>query len=249
MFFVTGDVHGVAGDLDDRMYELTDKLGRSLDRDDTVFLLGDVGLRYGAVESPYMHTVMRDYGATFVVMRGNHDIRYCRDFRDGMYGNGFHEVDWRGGRVLVDDLEDNVLYVPDTGALFPNDGHPFLVIPGAFSVDGYYRQRMFMPYEREEQLTVAEMDDVIGLSEKGSVEHVFSHTCPHSWLPLIEDLFLDGIDQGSVDKSMEKMMDAVLENVGEGLRGWWFGHYHDDRDLPGTVGHMLRYDVREVEGL
>lgn len=246
MFFVTGDVHGSAWDLDDRMGELVDSLGRSLTRDDEVLLLGDVGIRYGFHESPGMLDVMREYGATFVVLRGNHDIRYCRDLREGMYGRGFHESSWRGGPVLVEESADNVLYLPDEGGLYPNGGHPFLVIPGAFSVDGYYRQMAFLPFEREEQLTATEMDGIIGLSEDNPVEFVFSHTCPYGWMDRIRDLFLSGVRQESVDTSMERMMDVVLENIGDTVRGWWFGHYHDTRDIPGSVGHMLFYSVTEV---
>lgn len=249
MFFVTGDIHGSAADLDYRMDALVDALGRPLTRGDEVLMLGDVGLRYGSVESFGMVPVMREYGATFVVMRGNHDIRYCRDLREGMYGNGFHEETWRGGAVLVEDSADNVLYLPDEGGLYENDGHPFLVIPGAFSVDGYYRQRMFMPFEREEQLTVAEMDAIVGLATDNPVEQVFSHTCPYAWLDRISDLFLPGISQDSVDKGMERMMDVVLEATSDTLRGWWFGHYHDGRDIPGSVGHMLFHGVCEVPGM
>lgn len=249
MFFVTGDIHGNALDLDDRMDEISGLIGRSLTRDDEVLLLGDVGLRYGAYESLAMLDVMREYGATFVVMRGNHDIRYCRDLRDDMYGDGFHESTWRGGPVLVEESADNVLYLPDEGGLYPNSGHPFLVIPGAFSIDGYYRRRMFMPFEPEELLTVSEMDAIVRLSEENPIEFVFSHTCPNKWLDRISDLFLDGVNQASVDKSMEKMMDVVLDNVSDTLRGWWFGHYHDTRDIPGSVGHMLYYSVAEIQGI
>lgn len=249
MFFVTGDIHGSAWDLDDRMDELESALGRSLGDGDDVLMLGDVGIRYGASENLEMLEVMGRYGARFVVMRGNHDIRYCRDLRDDMYGNGYHEGTWRGGKVLVDDLVPNVLYLPDEGGYYPNDGHPFLVIPGAFSVDGYYRQRLFMPFEREELLTADEMDAIVAIAEERPVEHVFSHTCPYSWIDLISDLFLPGVSQDSVDKTMERMMDVVLEDVGDDLHGWWFGHYHDDRDIPGTVGHMLFYSVQEVPGI
>jgi 3-oxoacid CoA-transferase subunit A len=249
MFFVTGDIHGNAWDLDDRLDQLVATLGRPLGRDDEILLLGDVGLRYGAVEAPEILSVMREYGATFVVMRGNHDVRYCRDFRDGMYGNGFHSVMWRGGEAIVDDFVGNVLYLPDEGGYYPNGGHPFLVIPGAFSVDGYYRQRMFMPFEREEQLTSAEMDRLVGFSEEMPIEYVFSHTCPYGWLDRISDLFLTGVRQESVDKGMERMMDVILENVSDSLRGWWFGHYHDDRAVPDSVGHMLFYSVVEVPGI
>lgn len=249
MLFVTGDVHGVSWDLDDRMERLAGVIEHPLGRDDEVLLLGDVGLRYGLHEGRDLLAAMRQWDVTFVVMRGNHDARYWRDLDAGMYGDGYRETTWRGGPVRVDARAENVLYLPDDGGLYENDGHPFLVIPGAFSVDGTWRVATGAPYELEEQLTASEMDRIVGLSEGGGIEHVFSHTCPLSWLERFSDLMLPGIRQDLVDKTMERMMDVVLENVGDGLRGWWFGHYHDDRPILGTdgVGHMLRYSVLPVE--
>lgn len=249
MFFVTGDIHGSVNDFLFRLNDLEGTIGRSLTNDDEVLLLGDVGLCYGAWACDGLLDAMRRSDARFIVMRGNHDNRYCRDMREGMYGSGFHAGTWREGPVLIEESADNVLYVPDEGALYPNSGHPFLVIPGAFSVDGYYRQRMFMPFEREELLTYEEMDRIVGISEEEPIEFVFSHTCPSRWLDSLSYLFLPGVRQESVDKSMEKMMDAVLDNVSDSLRGWWFGHYHDNYDIPGTVGHLLFGEVVEVRGI
>ena len=54
---------------------------------------------------------------------------------------------------------------------------------------------------------------------------ILTHTCPISWEPT--DLFLSGLDQSSVDKTMELWLDKVKQNIDWSI--WLFGHYHDDR--------------------
>ena len=109
---------------------------------------------------------------------------------------------------------------------------------------------MRWPYERAEQLTAAEMAALIDAVDGAGIEFVLSHTCPASWLPLISDLFLGGLDQSKVDKGMERFMDAVLERVSGTCRGWWFGHYHDNREVGDElgIGHMLLDGVAVLPG-
>ena len=58
-----------------------------------------------------------------------------------------------------------------------------------------------------------------------SVDFILSHTCPLSWEPI--DLFLNGIDQSTVDKSMEVWFDELKDNIK--WKYYLFGHYHADR--------------------
>ena len=57
------------------------------------------------------------------------------------------------------------------------------------------------------------------------VDFVFSHTCPLSWQPT--DLFLNQVDQSTVDSSMEIWMDGLKDKFDWNV--WCFGHYHADR--------------------
>ena len=54
---------------------------------------------------------------------------------------------------------------------------------------------------------------------------VLSHTCPYSWRPT--DLFLKGVDQSTVDNTMELWMDELKDTFI--WDHYFFGHYHADR--------------------
>ena len=54
----------------------------------------------------------------------------------------------------------------------------------------------------------------------------------------IQDLFISDIEQNNVDKSMEKFLDEILIET-KYYGHWYFGHFHDDRDIPGTKATML----------
>ena len=58
---------------------------------------------------------------------------------------------------------------------------------------------------------------------------VLTHTCPRSWQPT--DLFLVGLDQSTVDDTMERWLDYLFYGFHWNI--WLFGHYHADRiELP-----------------
>ena len=255
MFYLMGDIHGSAREFICR----ADRIG--LEVGDVVLCLGDVGLKYGTWVSGNLRQAMKRSPATFLIMRGNHDVRYCRELENGTFGKGLepeegtgssrHTVkdNWGGIDVFIDTAYPNILYLPDEGGIFTYAGKRCLVIPGAFSVDGDYRRRMGWPYEPDELLTAAEMDALLSLAKEGPVDYVFSHTAPARWEPYLEYLFMDGIDQSRVDKSMENRMDEVLDAVRGTCKGWYFGHFHDDNDLPGGMGHMLYREVVAISGL
>lgn len=240
MSYVTGDIHGSGYELSRRI----ESVGYDGIHDGLVIIAGDVGIKYGTYRSDDVLDVMDCYpDITFLVMRGNHDTRYCRDMLDDTFGVDPKAITYCGGKAMVDSAHPNVMYVPDGGEIYEIAGMSVLMIPGAFSVDADCRREFRLPYEAGEQLTTDEMNDLVNISAHHSVDVVISHTCPYSWLPLISDLFMDGVDQSSADKGMERFLDVILDNVLPGCSDWYFGHYHDDRDIPGTIGHMLLRDI------
>ena len=244
MFYVLGDIHGSASEFISRIIMIERENGK-LTPDDTILCVGDVALEYGWARGTMLRALMRKLPCEVVVMRGNHDNRYVRELGDA---DGSMRVDWHGITGLTSDEYGNVVFLPDEGGMFTINGKNCLVIPGAYSVDVDYRLATGLPYESEELLTTAEMDNIIDIAEKNKIDFVFSHTCPLGWERYIDDLFLDGLDQSRIDKSMERFLDVVLENVEDTCRGWYFGHFHDDRDV-GDIGHMLYRDYEVVPEL
>ena len=240
---LTGDIHGDTRGFARRLLGADGSL--LLHEGDTLVCLGDVSVKYGERISGDLLGVFSALPCDVVVMRGNHDTRYWRDMRSGAFAQGHVRLrEWGGGLAMYDERHPNVLYVPDEGGLFQIDGESCLFVPGAFSVDGMWRRVNGWPFEYEEQLTKDEMAVLLDIAGVAHVDYVFSHTCPDVWEPRISDLFLPGMDQRSVDKRMERWMDELLEVVRRDLKGWFFGHFHDDRVLGASVpARMLYYDV------
>lgn len=55
---------------------------------------------------------------------------------------------------------------------------------------------------------------------------MLSHTAPLKYEK--GELFLDGVIQSDVDKSMEQWLDEIEDKLE--YKHWWFGHYHGEKD-------------------
>ena len=61
---------------------------------------------------------------------------------------------------------------------------------------------------------------------------VISHTCPWFYMPT--DLFLPGLDQSTVDNTMERYLGELEYDLD--YKRWAWGHYHADRLYPWVEG-------------
>ena len=65
-----------------------------------------------------------------------------------------------------------------------------------------------------------------------------------SWQPF--DLFLSGLDQSTVDKTMENWLETFKDEIDWDI--WLFGHFHDDRLVrPGV--EMYFNDVEDLQDI
>ena len=238
--FVTGDIHGEASHIAMRVLSMEERLTPQ----DTLLCLGDVGIKYGSWRQPTLLDYLVSLPCTVLVLRGNHDTRYCRDMLLGTYGERPQLVDWGGGVCLRDEVDPNVLYLPDGGGAYAIEGHRCLMVPGAWSIDWKVRFDHHLPFEEEEQLTATERRRLGELARSGDVEYVFSHTCPYSWMGTMSDLLLP-VGTMRTDNTMERWMDEVLGDVAKTCEGWYFGHFHDDRQVS-DIGHLLLTDIIKV---
>jgi 3-oxoacid CoA-transferase subunit A len=182
--------------------------------------------------------MVSSYGYTIYCVRGNHEARPCEKL-------GMHLVndEFVGGAVWVEDEFPLIHYFCDWG-FYNIQGRKTLVLGGAYSVDKHYRIQNGWQWFENEQLTTAEMRTCMFNMKEYYQEFdlVLSHTCPYEWRPT--DLFLNFIDQSTVDNTMELWMDEVQREIPWGI--WLFGHYHQDR-LERPHVEMFYYEVEDLK--
>lgn len=237
-FVVTGDTHGQVMSrlmsLDHEQYPVNDT---------AVIILGDVGVNFYLNKTDKKNKkIINNSGYIIYCVRGNHEER-----PENIKGMEQWYDEIIEGTVWREAAYPNIRYLMDGHAYLFN-GHPTLVIGGAYSVDKWYRLS-HMPKDAEwtgwfkdEQLTPEEMQDISARFAGKHFHFILSHTCPESWQPY--DLFLPGLDQSTVDKSMEVWLEQFKETVT--WNAWLFGHFHNDRLVrPGV--EMFFKDIEDLD--
>ena len=230
---LTGDTHGGMATIT-RLSNIQRNMPECKPEETAVIILGDAGLNFylNNTDKKYKK-LLNSMGYHIYCVRGNHEERPEKipgihpAFDENVNGMVWQEYDY-----------SNISYLMD-GNTYNIGGYYVLVIGGAYSVDKWYRlaRAGYSPAEAEtadpkkcgwfkdELLTAEEMAAITEKCEGKYFDFVLSHTCPLSWEPT--DLFLNGIDQSQVDKSMETWMDDLKNKID--WQVWCFGHYHADR--------------------
>lgn len=186
-----------------------------------VIILGDFGANYYLSKHDWeiKHHAAK-FGYTIYALRGNHEQRasLVKNMKK-VYDNFVH------GYVYMEQEFPNIKYFADEVAEYEIMGKKVLCIPGAYSVDKWYRLQNGWQWFSQEQLTEEEMKCAEKKFNGKHYDLVFSHTCPIDWEP--RDLFLNCIDQSKVDKTMEIWMEKFKDMIEWGI--WCFAHYHTDR--------------------
>lgn len=228
-WIITGDTHGDMSRFS--------RLSVEDPNATAVIILGDAGCNYYKnKKDDRTKQALLDTNMTFYLVRGNHEDR--PENITGMISVYDEEVQ---GEVFMEEAFPAIKYLKD-GGIYVINGHKTLVVGGAYSVDKWYRLGMGYQWFPQEQLTTDEMA-MIETNIKGQhFDFVLSHTCPISWEPV--DLFLRGIDQSSVDKSMEQWLDSLKDKIDWTV--WLFGHYHADRlERPGV--EMFYREIEDMD--
>ena len=215
--YITGDTHGA---VVHRVEQLLQVYQEIVPEDTMFIILGDGGLNY------YMNKKDRrnkqeveDKGVYVYCVRGNHEAR-----PSDVPGMKLVHDENVNGAVWMEEDFPHIRYFCDWG-IYEIDGLRTLVIGGAYSVDKHYRLARGFCWFENEQLTDYEMRACTYSTEGRYFDLVLSHTCPFSWRPT--DLFLNCVDQSTVDNTMEKWMEQLKNKINWGI--WLFGHYHADR--------------------
>lgn len=218
MIAITGDIHG---EVDDLLWNLDKKFFDEPVEEQTIILLGDVGLNYyGNSVDVKKKEKLQNSGRTYFCIHGNHEERPQN------IGTYVPTV-WNGGIVYIEEKYPNIIFAKD-GEVYDLFGIKTLVLGGAYSVDKWYRIKSGYNWFPNEQISAEERNRIYEkVKQLGSIDMVLSHTCPYQWRPT--DLFLDFIDQNSVDNTMEYWLTEIEKILDYKL--WFFGHYHDDRRI------------------
>ena len=229
----TGDMHGGFAAIT-RIINIQRNTPEYKPEETMIVVLGDTGLNYWLNNTDKKYKkLLNSMNYHIYCVRGNHEQR--PEFIDSMTLINDENVN---NVVYVEEAFPNIRYFVD-GKIYNLLGYKCLVVGGAYSVDKWYRLARAgyskdeaetadpkqCGWFKDECLTAAEMAAIMEKVKGESVDFVLSHTCPLSWEPT--DLFLNGIDQSTVDKSMEVWLDELKDNVK--WKYWLFGHYHADR--------------------
>lgn len=213
-WYITGDTHGNFSRFKDA--------GLQHEENIAVIVLGDSAVNWNLNQEDkyFKQSLTKTYpNITWYLLRGNHDARptsvrgIMEEWDDALQGYVLYEPEFL-----------NIRYLRDGGEYIIN-GHSILTIGGAYSVDKQYRLAMGYRWFQDEQLTDQEMACINRITAEKKYDFVLTHTCPYSWMP--SDLFLSIVDQSTVDKTMERWLDDLKDNIQWDI--WLFGHYHADR--------------------
>lgn len=212
-----------------------------------IIILGDSGLNFWLNNTDKKYKkLLNSQGYHIYCVRGNHEERpenlgYELGYDPEVFGLVYHDPDF-----------DNIKYFVDGGE-YQIGKYSALVIGGAYSIDKWYRlaRAGYAPEEAEtanpkkcgwfkdEQLTGEECSDIWDKVQGKHYDFVFTHTTPLDWEPT--DLFLNGIDQSTVDKSMEVWLNRLKDCFTWGV--YCFGHYHADRlERPHVEQFYMEYE-------
>ena len=248
----TGDTHGGVATIS-RIGNIQRNMPEYKPEETMIVILGDAGLNFWLNNTDKKYKkLLNSMGYHIYCVRGNHEqrpslIKNMILVEDEIVNNS----------VWMEEIFPNIRYFVD-GNIYNLLGYSALVIGGAYSVDKWYRLAR-AGYARDEAeiadpkkcgwfkdecLTITEMGTIMEDVQGKSVDFVLSHTCPLSWEPI--DLFLNGIDQSAVDKSMEVWLDKLKDSVN--WKYYLFGHYHADR-LERPYVEQFYQEYEDVESI
>lgn len=244
-WFITGDTHG-AHETCQRLRIFKIKNPDLIPEETGIIFLGDVGINWcgeslsGSYDDKDKEAVNK-FGYQLYLVRGNHEFRPST-----LSGIKYAYDENVCGHIYYEEKHPNIHYFKDGGDIYLINDSPVYVIPGAYSVDKNFRLATGKRWFRDEQLTEEEKEKLLDLiitlnefDEEPAI--VLSHTCPLCWEEYISYLFMDELDQKSIDKITEKFLNEVYTRVW--YKHWYFGHFHDDKDFRDIKATILFKEI------
>ena len=230
MIYITGDKHTDFRNIFYLCYKNKTKTN------DILIVLGDSGINYYSDDKDYLlKDTLKDYPLTFFCIHGNHEEKAenIKTYKTKKFHNGL---------VYYEEKYPNILFAKD-GEIYNFNNHKVVVIGGAYSVDKYYRLEYGYNWYESEQPTDEIKKKVKNLLESmnNKIDIILSHTCPYKYLP--REMFLEGIDQSTVDNSTEYFLDEIENNTT--YNKWYCGHYHTDKKIDKLI--FMYHNIEEFK--
>lgn len=206
---------------------------------DTLIILGDSGFNYfGDRRDIRLKKKVSKFNITLFCIHGNKEERPQNIKSYGI--KNFH-----GGKVYYEPAFPNILFAID-GESYTFNGHKYLVVGGAHSVDKNKCLEKGLPFwfdEMPSNKTKELVEDVLRLAND-QIYGILTHTCPLKYLPW--ENFVTQTNRKplsfklDIDRSTEEWLDNIEENTNYHI--WYCGHYHINKEIDKIV--MLYNDIR-----
>ena len=242
--YMTGDIHGSKM----RLWDINNYCeAHKTTTDDWLICLGDVGLNYYGPKSKKEIALKNEVAKLPIKLfciHGNHERRPSE-------AEGYQQIEVAEGAIqgpmLWDARYPNQYFAID-GAVYKIETSErtlnALVCGGAYSVDKFYRLQFRANWWPDEQPNELTKGLVRLMATRYPIDIMLTHTCPLRFEP--KELFLDCIDQSTVDTSTEEFFDDLYEQFPADRKPmWYFGHFHGDKYTDDYV--MLFYDIIELK--
>ena len=216
MIYITGDKHGDFISIFDFCYKY------KTTRKDIMIVLGDAGINYFANSKDYiLKNSLLQYPITFFLIHGNHEERPENI-------SSYKKKKFHGGIVYYEEDYPNLLFAKDA-EIYNFNNNKVLVIGGAYSVDKPYRLLYGYNWYPSEQPSLKTKNKVLEVLKKNNnkIDVILSHTCPFKYIP--REVFISGVDQSSVDNSLEYYLDEIENNTD--YKYWYCGHFHTEKKI------------------
>lgn len=229
MIYVRGDTHGLLNEFtEEKMPGIS-----SITADDILLIAGDFGfVMYGEEndenEKQNLDAISQ-FPFTILFIDGNHE---------GYPHLNQYPLEIHFG-APVRRLRSNIFWL-QRGYIYTIENLTFFVMGGAYSMDKArrlaYQEQHGIPIWFKEELPSPEeyKRAAVALAEQNyAVDYILTHTAPASIIPRLIGTYPD-----THDRELTGFLDWIYHDIT--FKRWYFGHFHEDRDINEKITACFR---------